>query len=44
MLTSMAAADVLVVIAGDRTVVPQGTLVPAISLDGDLKGSDRFPG
>jgi molybdopterin molybdotransferase len=44
MLTSMAAADALVVIAGDRTVVPQGTLVPAISLDGDLKGSDRFPG
>jgi molybdopterin molybdotransferase len=44
MLTSMAAADALVVIAGDRTTVPRGTLVPAVPLDGDLKGSNWFPG
>jgi molybdopterin molybdotransferase len=43
MLTSMAAADALVVIAGDRTTIPRGELVPAIVLDGDVKGSGRFP-
>jgi molybdopterin molybdotransferase len=44
MLTSMAAADALVVIAGDRMMVPSGTVVPAILLDSDLRGGDRFPG
>jgi molybdopterin molybdotransferase len=44
MLTSMAAADALVVLAGDRTTIPKGAMVPAIPLDADLKGSDRFPG
>lgn len=44
MLTSMAAADALVVIAGDRATIPSGTKVPAIPLDGDLRGGDRFPG
>ena len=44
MLTSMAAADALVVISGEQLTIPRGTIVPAIPLDGDLKGSDRFPG
>jgi len=43
MLTSMADADALVVLAGDRTTVPAGSSVAAIPLDGDMKGSDRFP-
>ena len=44
MLTSMAAADALVVIGPDQPTVSKGTLLPAIPLDGDLKGADRFPG
>jgi molybdopterin molybdotransferase len=44
MLTSMAAADALLVLTGDQTTFPAGTLVPAMVLDGDLKGSVRFPG
>jgi hypothetical protein len=40
----MAAADALVVIGADEATVPAGTLVPAMPLDGDLKGADRFPG
>jgi molybdopterin molybdotransferase len=44
MLTSMAAADALVVIAGDRATVPHGAMLRAIPLDGDLGGSERFPG
>jgi molybdenum cofactor synthesis domain len=44
MLTSMAAADALLVLAGDRTTFAAGTVVPAMMLDGDLKGSERFPG
>jgi molybdopterin molybdotransferase len=44
MLTSMAAADALLVLGGDRASFPAGTLVPAMVLDGDLKGSVRFPG
>ena len=44
MLTSMAAADALVVIGAEQATVPTGTLVPAIPLDGDLKGTERFPG
>jgi molybdopterin molybdotransferase len=43
MLTSMAAADALVIISDDRPVVPKGTVVPAIPMDGDMKGSERFP-
>jgi molybdopterin molybdotransferase len=44
MLTSMAAADALLVLGGDQAMIPAGTLVPAILLDGDLRGSGRFPG
>ncbi len=44
MLTSMAAADALVVVAGDRTTVPRGSILPAIPLDGDMTGSERFSG
>jgi molybdopterin molybdotransferase len=44
MLTSMAAADALLVLTGDRTTFRAGTVVPAMMLDGDLKGSLRFPG
>lgn len=44
MLTSMAAADALLVLSGDRTTFAAGTVVPAMVLDGDLKGSLRFPG
>jgi molybdopterin molybdotransferase len=45
MLTSMAAADALLVLDGDRAVTFRaGMLVPAMILDGDLKGSERFPG
>jgi molybdopterin biosynthesis enzyme len=44
MLTSMAAADALLVLGGDRLAVQAGTVVPAIVLDGDLRGSERFPG
>jgi molybdopterin molybdotransferase len=44
MLTSMATADALLVLTGDQLMVPAGTLVPAIVLDGDLRGSGRFPG
>jgi molybdopterin molybdotransferase len=44
MLTSMAAADALLVLGGDQAAVQAGTLVPAMVLDGDLRGSERFPG
>jgi molybdopterin molybdotransferase len=44
MLTSMAHADALVVIASDRASVAKGSVVPAIPLDADLRGSDGFPG
>ena len=44
MLTSMAAADALVVLAGDRLVLPAGFTASALLLDGDLRGGDRFPG
>ena len=43
MLTSMAAADALVIVGSDRMSVPGGTVLPAIPLDGDLGGSERFP-
>jgi molybdopterin molybdotransferase len=44
MLTSMAAADALLVLPGDRTTIPAGTIVLAVPLDGDMKGAERFPG
>lgn len=44
MLTSMAAADALLVFSGEQATIPAGTLVPAMLLDGDMKGSGRFPG
>jgi molybdopterin molybdotransferase len=44
MLTSMAAADALLVLGSDRMSYAAGTLVPAMVLDGDLRGSARFPG
>ena len=44
MLTSMAAADALVIVEGERVTIPAGTVLPAIALDGDLGGSERFPG
>jgi len=44
MLTSMAAADALVVLAGDRLVLPAGFTASALLLDGDLRGGERFPG
>jgi molybdopterin molybdotransferase len=43
MLTSMAMADALVVVDSDRTTVPAGSVLPAILLDGDMRGSERFP-
>ncbi|NUO37522.1 MAG: molybdopterin molybdotransferase MoeA [Gemmatimonadaceae bacterium] len=44
MLTSMALADGLLVLPGDRASYAAGTLASAVMLDGDLKGSVRFPG
>lgn len=44
MLTSMAAADALVVIGADQPAVPRGMLLSAIPLDAALDGADRFPG
>jgi molybdopterin molybdotransferase len=43
MLTSMAQADALVIVAGDRLSVPKGAVVPAIPLDADLRGGEGFP-
>jgi molybdopterin molybdotransferase len=43
MLTSMAMADALVVVESDQTTVPAGSVLPAILLDGDMRGSERFP-
>jgi molybdopterin molybdotransferase len=43
MLTSMSAADALLIVPSDRTVSPVGTWLRALPLDGDLGGSDRFP-
>ena len=43
MLTSMAAADALVVVSGEQSMIAAGTLVTAIPLDADLMGGDRFP-
>ena len=43
MLTSMAAADALVVVDGSQSVIAAGTMVTAIPLDADLLGGERFP-
>lgn len=43
MLTSMGGADALLVVPGDADVVPAGSRLRAIPLDGDLGGSDRCP-
>ena len=43
MLTSMAAADALVVVDGSQSVIAAGTMVTAIPLDADLMGGERFP-
>lgn len=44
MLTSMSTADVLLILPGEPLVIPTGTMVRAIPLDGDLGGSEQFPG
>jgi molybdopterin biosynthesis enzyme len=44
MLTSMGAADALLVVPPDPLDVPVGTVLRAIPLDGDLGGRDTFPG
>jgi molybdopterin molybdotransferase len=43
MLTSMSAADALLVVPAEPLEVPAGAVLRAIPLDGDLGGSDRFP-
>ena len=43
MLTSMAAADALVVVSGEQSTIAAGTMVVAIPLDADLMGGDGFP-
>lgn len=43
MLTSMAAADALLVVGGEAGTVRDGTVVPALLLDADSIGADRFP-
>jgi molybdopterin molybdotransferase len=43
MLTSMGAADALLVVPPEPSVVPAGTVLRAIPLDGDLGGSASFP-
>ena len=42
MLTSMSAADALLVVPPDGDVVDAGTVLRALPLDGDLGGSARF--
>lgn len=42
MLTSMGAADALLVVPSDPLDVPAGTVLRAIPLDGDLGGSERL--
>jgi molybdopterin molybdotransferase len=43
MLTSMGAADALMIVPAEPAEVPAGTVLRAIPLDGDLGGSERFP-
>jgi len=44
MLTSMSAADALLVVPPDPLHYPPGSLLRALPLDGDLGGSTSFPG
>jgi hypothetical protein len=43
MLTSMGAADALMIVPPEPLELPAGTVLRAIPLDGDLGGSDTFP-
>jgi molybdopterin molybdotransferase len=43
MLTSMAMADALVIVESESPMVRAGSVLSAIPLDGDLRGSERFP-
>ena len=43
LLTSMGAADALLIVPGEPARVAAGTALRAIPLDGDLGGSTRFP-
>jgi molybdopterin molybdotransferase len=43
MLTSMGAADALLVVPPAPLTIPAGTILHAIPLDGDLGGRDRLP-
>jgi len=42
MLTSMSAAELLLIVPPDQLDVPAGAALRALPLDGDLGGSDRF--
>ena len=42
MLTSMSAADALMIVPAEPLDVAAGTVLRALPLDGDLGGSDRF--
>jgi molybdopterin molybdotransferase len=44
MLTSMGAADALLIVPPEPSEVPAGAVLRAIPLDGDLGGSASFPG
>jgi molybdopterin molybdotransferase len=43
MLTSMSSADALLVVPPEPASVPQGTILRALPLDGDLGGATRVP-
>jgi hypothetical protein len=42
MLTSMSAAEALLIVPSDQLEVEPGTVLRALPLDGDLGGSARF--
>jgi molybdopterin molybdotransferase len=44
MLTSMSNADALLILPPEPMIATAGSIVRAIPLDGDLGGTDRFPG
>jgi molybdopterin molybdotransferase len=44
MLTSMSAADALVIVPPEPAALPAGSILRAMPLDGDLRGSAWFPG
>jgi molybdopterin biosynthesis enzyme len=43
MLTSMSAADALLIVPAEPSFVPAGTVLRALPLDGDLGGTTRPP-